>query len=490
MVISYINDTTHHVTEEMTWNKLLESHLATAVPFRLTLTDQDPPVHCEKIVRFIPKKRFVIFGTWNEQPVVIKLFYDSSHAKRHYEREREGIESLLSAGVPTPRILFHGALFKKQAYVLVLEQITEAYNLDDLWQKKSSAEELISILHAFTIELATQHVVGIMQHDLHFKNFLFKGNQIYTLDGGSVESFHELLPKKTSLEHLALFFSQLGVGTEDLQRTLFHIYAQSRGWLIKRQDLKFLSEATKKWDEQRKINYQKKIQRNCSAFVKIKKALSIAMCDRDYFTSHFQKLLVNPENAFAHPQLEVLKAGGSSTVIKTHLDDKTFVIKRYNIKNTLHWMRRSLRKTRAAESWKLANTLRLFGVQTPKPIAFIEKRFLGLRHKSYFFMEYIKGPNLAEYFANYQADDAHFEKIAARVVTLLKDITKMKMSHGDLKATNILIENDKPVLLDLDGMKEYKTQKKANRVYKSEIKRFMKNWKNQPGVRALFEKLL
>lgn len=488
MVISYINDTPNNTIEEMTWNKLQQINLGVTMPFLLPLTEQDQPVYCEQIIRFIPKKRIVIFGTWNEQPVVVKLFYDAGRAKRHYEHELEGIESLLASGVPTPRILFHGALFKKHAYVLILEQMTEAHNLDDFWQQKSNPEELISILHAVTIELATQHVVGIIQHDLHFKNFLLKGNQIYTLDGASIENFHELLPKKMSIDHLALFFSQLGVGTEQLRQTLFHIYAQSRGWIVKRADTRFLEASIKKWDEHRKKKYQEKIQRNSSQFAKIKKPMSLAMYDRHYLSSHFQTFLANPEMAFINPTLEILKAGRSSTVAKMEIDKKIFVVKRYNIKNTWHWVRRAFRSTRAAETWKLANTLRLFGIATPKPIAFIEKRFLGLRSKSYFVMEYIDGENLAKYFSKYRHDDPHFEKIAVRVVALLKNLAKLKLSHGDLKATNILIKNDQPILIDLDGMKEHKTEKKANRFYKKEIKRFMKNWKHMPSVKTLFER--
>jgi tRNA A-37 threonylcarbamoyl transferase component Bud32 len=216
----------------------------------------------------------------------------------------------------------------------------------------------------------------------------------------------------------------------------------------------------------------------------------LVMYDRDYMSDHFVKLLVNPEIAFADTTLEILKTGGSSTVAKIDIDGRSIVVKRYNIKDIWHWARRTLRSTRAATSWKLANTLRLFGVATPKPIAFIEKRFLGFRSKSYFVMEYIKGPNLFDYFANYQPNDLHLEKVAVKVVTLLKNITKMKMSHGDLKATNILISNDQPILLDLDGMKQYTTLSKANRVYKTEIKRFMKNWDRQPAVKALFERLV
>ena len=366
----------------------------------------------------------------------------------------------------------------------------DAVDLETLWQQRTSDEEIMPVLDAVTIELATQHVLGILQHDLHLKNFLVKNSQIYTLDGGNIETFDELLSKKNSLEHLGLFFSQLGVGNEFLQETLLDVYAKSRGWLLKRSDKLFLFSTIKKCNAQRKNDYQKKVQRNCTAFVKINKLFFAGMCDRLFMSEEMEKWLTEPDSVFAHPQLEMLKAGRSSTVIKAVINNTDCVVKRYNMKNVWHWLRRAVRRTRAADSWVLSNTLRLFGIMTPRPIAFIEKRFLGLRGKSWLLMEYVKGPNLAEYFANYQAEDPQFEKIATRVIALIKKITKLKMSHGDLKATNIIIHNDQPVLLDLDGMKEYKTQGKANRVYKKEMTRFMRNWKNQPGVKALFERLL
>lgn len=474
----------------MTYAKLVKATLRTAAPFLLSLTEQDLPVYCEKIVRSLPNKRLVAFGTWNEQPVVVKLFYDSSGLKRHYERELAGIESLLSSGVPTPRILFHGPLFDKRAYVFVFEKITDACDLNELWQQKSSPEELMPIMQAMTLELATQHVLGIMQRDLHLKNFLLKGKNIYTLDGGSIETFHALLPKKKSIDHLALFFSELGVGMEFFQHSLFQVYGKSRGWMIKPADIQLLNASIKKWNKKRKNQYQKKIQRNSSLFTKIKTSKSLVIYRQDYFSETFQKLLDDPEIVFNNSKREILKAGRSSTVIKMTIDNRILVIKRYNMKNAWHWMRRALRKTRAAESFRLANLLRLFGVATAKPIAFIEKRLFGLRNTSYFIMEYVEGPTLSTYFSNYQSTDFHCEKIAARVVDLLRKINEMQMSHGDLKATNIVIEDDQPVLLDLDGMTEHKTQNQTNRIYKKEIKRFMENWKDQPTVKTLFEKWL
>ena len=486
MASSYIKENPNTI-EELSLNALSSMHKIN-MPFLLPIPDKEP-IFAESIVRLVPKKRVVIFGSWNAEPVVIKMFY-SRNAKRHFERELNGLQTLLTSGVPAPRILFEGIFFKKRLYVIVLQKIVRATNLEKLWLEKESVAELIPIMELVTIELATQHVLGIVQKDFHFKNFLLLNNQIYTVDAGSIQSYHSLLPKKQSIKHLALFFSQLGVGTEQLHQHLFKLYYKLRGWIMKPADMALLRAFVKKWNGKRIVAFQKKLARSSSTFLKIKNASCVAMIDREYLSLDFKILLKNPEVIFTKATNESLKSGNSSTVIKTTLNQQTFVIKRYNIKNAWHWVRRSFRKTRAANSFRLANLLRLFDIPTPKPIAYIEKRFLGLRKESYFVMEHVTGKTLGEYFQNYQHEDAHFEKIAMRVLALIKNITLMGLSHGDLKASNILIANEQPVLIDLDGMKKYRTQRKADAVYFKELKRFLKNWDSQPDIKHLFEKLL
>lgn len=479
------------VKQEISWKQLRRANRATPVPFLLPLNGNEFPFECEEVVRIIPGKRLVLFGIWNEQHVVAKLFFEPRNAKRHFERELEGVEILMASGVPTPKLLFSGSALKNHVQVLIFERIMDAQNLEDIWQDKTSPQELELLMEAVILELATQHVLGIVQHDLHFKNLLIKNNQIYTLDGGSIECIiHEPLSKPDSLDHLGLFFTQLGVGTEELQGHLFEIYAKSRGWLVKKADIKLLKNAIKKWTAQRWKNYERKIVRNCTAFKRVSKATALIMYAQEYTSPDFLNVLANPEAVFSDPKTEVLKSGRTTTVVKYMVDGKTLVIKRYNIKDAWHWARRSLRQTRAARSWRLANLLRLFGVPTAKPVAFIEKRFLGLRNKSYFIMEYVPGADIGEYFSSYREDDAHFEKIASRVAILLKNLAKLRMSHGDLKTTNILIENDRPLLIDLDGMSEHKRKGEVKRAYQAEIKRFMKNWTSYPSLQALFGRLL
>ncbi|EKD53706.1 MAG: hypothetical protein ACD_60C00160G0028 [uncultured bacterium] len=487
MVISCMNGMQNPPIEDMPLKKLFHANYMMKMPFHLKLDTHDCIVECEELIRLVPGKRLVTLGTWNDKTVVAKLFYERRRAIRHAMRELAGIEILTVSGVPTPKLLYYGTAQKKRVHVLLFEYISESKSLETVWQEKKDLRDLALLMQAVTIELATQHVLGILQHDLHLKNFLLKENQIFTLDAGSIECSHTPLPKKTSLDHLGLFFSQLGVGTEELQQTLFEVYTKARGWLVKKADVAYLEAAIRKWNQRRFQQYESKLTRHCTAFARIAWPQVLIMYDRTYYLPEFKAFLANPENVFQQKNTVILKAGRTSTVAKVTLDNKNFVVKRYNIKNITHWLRRCFRPTRAFTSWRLSHLLRLFGIKTAKPVAFIEKRFLGLRHKSYFVMEYINGAHLGEYFQEEQLKDTH-EAVALRIMTLFKNLAKLNMSHGDLKMTNILIENDSPILIDLDGMKEHCSKKETARAYKKEIKRFMQNWTTRPLIKKLFAK--
>ena len=47
-------------------------------------------------------------------------------------------------------------------------------------------------------------------------------------------------------------------------------------------------------------------------------------------------------------------------------------------------------------------------------------------------------------------------EMIAKVEKLLNKMSKYNIAHGDMKHSNVLISTDKPVLIDLDGMRVYK----------------------------------
>jgi len=275
-----------------------------------------------------------------------------------------------------------------------------------------------------------------------------------------------------------------------LQRELFQIYAKARGWLVKKTDLSLLVTATKTSLQDRWRRFHKKIFRNCTACKKINKLFQRGMYVKKYQSPHFLNVLYNPDKVFSDPNTVFLKKGRSTTVAKIKIDDRFFVIKRYNLKNSIHWLRRCLRETRAKAAWRLAQRLTLMGVPTANPVAYVEKHFFGLNRTSYFLMEFIPGLTSKEFFTMYQPDDSQYLFIAGRLVALFRALNELRLTHGDLKHTNIIIHEQQPKLIDLDGMCEHTLTAPLQRAYKKELQRFMRNWQDQPSVFALFEGLL
>ncbi len=490
MAINCIESMNNTVIPELAWKALAHADSVMLGPFQLSLSDTTERLYCNEIIRIIPGKRLVALGTWDGKEVVAKLFYGHGKAKRHLKRDVLGIDALVQANIPTPRILYKGSAPNRRIQVILFEKINQAKNLETIWQEQKNSVAFEKLMRKVIVELATQHVLGILQRDLHLKNFLATEKRIYTLDGGGIEKFPDILDKNQSMENLSWFFAQLGVGTEHLQRALFKIYAESRGWIVKQADFNFLKASVIRKNKERWMRYRKKIMRTCTSFVRINKLNQSIIYDRAYQSDALLDLFHNPEKFFTQPDISFLKRGRSATVAKIRLDSRTLVVKRYNIKNGWHWLRRCFRATRAATSWRLSQRLRLFGVSTAKPVGYVENRFFGLRGKSYFVMEYIEGQTIGDFFSSRETEEKPFTNIAEMIVKILNHLGELKITHGDLKMTNILLADNQLLLIDLDGMREHATMLSFKWAFKKEIERFMKNWEHHPKIFALFKTLL
>jgi tRNA A-37 threonylcarbamoyl transferase component Bud32 len=167
------------------------------------------------------------------------------------------------------------------------------------------------------------------------------------------------------------------------------------------------------------------------------------------------------------------------------------MIKRYNIKSGFHAAGRSIRTTRAAISWANAHRLMQLGVKAHLPVALFELRsFFGLcASKSYFLMQYIDAPDVATYFAQTQ-DKVSRANTIHKLTLLFFRLYLMKISHGDLKSTNIKIVNHAPVLIDLDSMKQHQYRWFAKRRHARDLCRFMRNWQDDAQLYQAFKNAL
>jgi tRNA A-37 threonylcarbamoyl transferase component Bud32 len=175
-------------------------------------------------------------------------------------------------------------------------------------------------------------------------------------------------------------------------------------------------------------------------------------------------------------QGHLYKTGGAASVGKVEADGRALVIKRYNIKNFAHWLKRFWRPSRAWHSWREGHRLAFLGIATPKPLALLEKRFLWLRRGAYLVTEHLSGPDIIERFAPYVESGEAPETELLALDRLFADLIRERISHGDFKGHNLFWQNDRWALIDLDSMCQHRSQSSFANAYARDRARFMRNW--------------
>jgi len=83
----------------------------------------------------------------------------------------------------------------------------------------------------------------------------------------------------------------------------------------------------------------------------------------------------------------------------------------------------------------------------------LENRWGAFRGRSYILTEYIEGCHAFDYFEKNQSFNER-EVVAVKINILVKQLHQAGFVHGDLKAHNIWLKGNEPILIDLDGMQK------------------------------------
>ncbi len=193
-----------------------------------------------------------------------------------------------------------------------------------------------------------------------------------------------------------------------------------------------------------------------------------------------------------YPLSKTLKHDGTTTVSEAEITRKQrrqkIVIKRYNTKNKLHFFRRLFRASRAENCWKMSAVFIRHQIHTPNRLATIQERFGPFKLRSWYLCDLIEGIDLLDYF-NKNTEPAHLEEIKPLILSLFTALSENSLSHGDMKATNILLSGQTLYLIDLDASKNHTQTKNFQRAFEKDWRRFMKNWSSQTEVSSVFKPL-
>ncbi len=455
------------------------------LPLTIALADAAGPADLQllSLLRVLPGQRYVGAGVWRGRPVLAKLLVGSK-AARHFQRELNGVKLLAAQGLTTPLLLADG-LKEGEGGWLLFEFLEGAESLGDAWSQVESlpalADEQSGVLAEALGAIAQLHGKGLWQQDLHLDNLLRHDGQLYLIDGAGIcaETAGQPLSRQKVLENLGVFFAQLPKSLEPFTEELLVYYLLSNAeHALPLEALQKQIDKVRAW---RLRDYLIKVGRECTLFAVQRGAFALRAIRRE------EEAAMVPVLEQADALLDqgyLYKTGGAASVGKVDVAGRTLVIKRYNIKNFAHWLKRFWRPSRAWHSWREGNRLAFLGIATPKPLAVLEKRFLWLRSRAYLITEYLPGPDIIERFAPYvESGDAPETELQA-LDQLFARLIAERISHGDFKGHNLFWQEDRWALIDLDSMCQHGSLGSFAPAYARDRARFMRNW---PQSSALYQ---
>jgi len=461
-------------------------------PYTLTVYLPDRPktarkLTCLGLLRGLEKKREVLDATWNGRPVIVKVFSSPKRAQYHVEREWQGLTQLRLRGLNAPKPLFTGTT-EKGEHALVTEKITDARTIQEIWCDIKSRDEKIRLLAAVCRELAVMHTNGVVQTDLHLGNFLKKGDKLYALDAAQMIFLKTRAGKKRAISQLAALLAFVPFeGHKGTFNLLCEEYARVRKWKFTKSDIKALLSRVKAFRKHAIERFLKKCLRTNRRNVRIRKRNILAVATRDFYAAgDFSELVNNMDELMAAGTL--LKKGNTCTVAAINWGNMKIVVKRYNFLGRIHSLRHTIKGSRARRNWLYAHELWARGIPTAPHLAFIEKSKGKIIHQSYYIMEFVEGRYLAGFLTDKKISAQKRHAAAENAAELINKLGENKITHGDLKHTNILIAKDGLKLIDLDAMKFHKRKASFKQKRKKDIARFLKNFPRTPELSAYFKK--
>ncbi|MDN6855658.1 lipopolysaccharide kinase InaA family protein [Pseudomonas sp. CAN2814] len=470
-----------------------------SLPLRIELADGAgaAELRLDSLLRVLPGQRYVGAANWRGRPVLAKLLVGGRAAK-HFQRERDGVRLLAEQGLTTPALLADG-LKDGEGGWLLFEFLDNAQSLWDAWRAVEGEPVLSDAQTAVIAEaltaIARMHAKGLWQEDLHLDNLLRKDGELYLIDGAGIraETPGQPLSRKHVLENLGVFFAQLPASLDPfLEELLIHYLLANGEHALPLEALQKEIAKIRRW---RVGDLMKKIARDCSLFSVFKGPFGLRATRREE-EEGLQPLLADPDAFIAKGH--IYKTGGAATVARVELDGRPLVIKRYNIKNLLHWFKRFWRPSRAWASWREGNRLDFLGIATPRPLAVIERRWLWLRGPAFLITDYLAGQDIIARFKPYLEQPGGGglppESDLVALDRLFAALVRERISHGDLKGHNLFWqeqgEGGQWSLIDLDAMQRHSREASFARAYARDRARFLRNWPTSSALHQLLDERL
>ena len=421
--------------------------------------------------------------------VVAKRFLCGGKQRKESQREIHGLNELKQRGVPSSRLLFVAADGDGGLWV-VAEFIEDTAELGDVFFRGEKPSSLDAALRCFAQALLLHWRNGVCQTDAHYKNFLWDGQTLYTIDVGSIRFYSREVSARARTKTLVRMCHKF---TDEMWSIFLSSYNEEARTNEEKQFASFLRtdgfncemEKGRQLDVQR---FWHKCQRNCTEFERIDKSGIMLLRNRTKDRALADALMNDPESLMS--QGERLKSGNTCTVQRIEWGGSRYVVKRYNRKPLFYRIRHLFSISRVIQSWANSNVLCRLGIRTAEVFIACEFRRFGLLDQGYIVMECVEGETMSSFMSQPSFPVDVRARYIDETVNLFGNLYKNRIVHGDMKAKNLLAEGGKLCLIDIDGMKLFLSESRFCKLFEKDRRRFLRNWEDLPELKADFERLL
>jgi len=360
---------------------------------------------------------------------------------------------------------------------IISREIAEAKPLSN-WVERKLIQESIPlserkiIIKALALFVRKIHDRGVYSTDFHQGNILIQGGK-RTPPLFHLIDLHSLrIKKKVTSQERIKNLAQLNNFRISVADRLRFLNAYLEGGLLRGMTYEELVKEIASASYAQWRHLWKKRKRKCLQSVKeveIWKMGSWSGAVRKKYSSCTPQILGKMNSNIREPEDEIIKEA-PRILVKAIVPDQgensqQLIAKKYrNAPGFLQRLRALFRSSRAKRGWINAHNLIMRGIPTPEPVAFGEKRHWGIIQESFFLTEKKPGAQGSDVFLKELSQHpTDLEKKAltkdflVRLARIVRWMHITGISHGDLKASNILvtIRKKRPFifLIDLDGAK-------------------------------------
>ena len=180
----------------------------------------------------------------------------------------------------------------------------------------------------------------------------------------------------------------------------------------------------------------------------------------------------------------IYKDDPTTSVAAIKSGDRDFVLKRYNARSQGHKIKRAFRRSRARRCWTMSYHFQRAGLNVAAPTMMFEKRFGPIRSDAYFVNQYLQGNELLGLLPEMSVQQQR--EVGTAIKYAFEQMHIHKLSHGDMKASNLLWVDGELYFIDLDAARKHLSRFGWQAAHRKDKKRFFKNWRDKPELFQLF----